>query len=318
MVYERHSVQISPDAALMRYFRVKLSPPFKTDKGSQAERPLLPKLMLVNQCFIKTNDPESRLQRIGCCIYCGAIEFQPQPGSSLSEEHIIARGLGGTLILEEASCLKCAKHTGERIEQLVLGGGLLAPRRQLKIRGRKRKRNDEVLNLVSVVNGKDVKIDLPLGEHPTVLFIASFRPPRLIGGQGGIGGGFVHTFNAPEAAIRRGAEAIASHGFDTVVFSQMLAKIAHGYAIAKIGARSFVPYLVPFILRKFERADHYPACYDLVGGNPDLFAPSEPEELHQLGHEIVGHGNKRVIVVGIRLFANLGAPLFWVVAGEIL
>jgi hypothetical protein len=89
-----------------------------------------------------------------------------------------------------------------------------------------------------------------------------------------------------------------------------------GYGVAAIGPENFAPYLPAFILRKFGRTEQYPACYDLVGGNP--IAPSEPDELHQLGYEIRTHNGKQFLVVGIRLFANLGAPLLWIVAGEML
>ena len=98
----------------------------------------------------------------------------------------------------------------------------------------------------------------------------------------------------------------------------MLAKIAHGYAVLRVGRGKFTPYLPEFILRKFERPEQYPACYDLVGGYPKFAGASEPEELHLLGHSVVNKGGKGLLVVGIRLLANLAAPLYWVVAGEML
>ncbi len=310
---------VTQEDTLARHFRVKMSSPFiKTDNFPQPINTLFPKLVLPNQTVIKMGEPKRRLPPVRYCIYCGATEFKPKSRAPLSDEHIVAIGLGGTLILEEASCCGCSKHTNERIEQLILNGSLLAPRRQLQIRGRKRKRKEQEYELITLVGEREVRIRLSLEEHPSILLITGFNRPRIVGGAGGICGAFIRTFNVPDEALSRRAESIASHAFDTVLFCQMLAKIAHGYAVGAIGAEKFDPYLPAFILRKFEGAEQYPACYDLVGGNPIDIAPSEPDELHQLGHEIFAHDGKQLLLVGIRLFANLGAPLFWVVAGEIL
>lgn len=302
---------------LARYFRVRISPPYRKIDHASGEGNQHPKLSLVNELIIKSNDPEKRVGKAGVCIYCGATEYIPGTGQRLSDEHIVARGLDGTLILDEASCRECAKQTGENTENFVLRGGMLAPRRQLHLRGRKRKRDEKDYDLVCEVAGKEVRLRFPLMEHPSILFIVGFNSPRAIGGTGGPSTFFIHTFNVPEYAIKQGAESIASHGFDTVRFSQMLAKIAHSYAVARIGLGKFKPYLPSFILRKFEQAEQYSECYEFVGGNPVTLAPAEPTELHQLGHEIMNYNGRRLLLIGIRLFASLAAPLFWVVAGEV-
>jgi hypothetical protein len=51
----------------------------------------------------------------GFCIYCGA----RGPSVALGQEHIVPKGLGGTLILPDASCRDCEKITGA-IEQQCL------------------------------------------------------------------------------------------------------------------------------------------------------------------------------------------------------
>ena len=120
MANEHHTGSMTQEDALARHFRVRLSPPFR---NAPQKNMFSPKLVLPNQMVIKTGEPERRLQTIRSCIYCGVT------GMPLSEEHIVARGLDGTLILAEASCCECAKHTNERIEQLILNESLLAPRR---------------------------------------------------------------------------------------------------------------------------------------------------------------------------------------------
>src|SRR5258705_11293662 len=44
---------------------------------------------------------------VGHCIYCGATKYTQQADRPLGQEHIIAEGMGGTLILPEASCKEC-------------------------------------------------------------------------------------------------------------------------------------------------------------------------------------------------------------------
>jgi hypothetical protein len=148
------------------------------------------------------------------------------------------------------------------------------------------------------------------------MLIAGFNPPKFIGGPGGVGTFFIRTFNQSDTAVKKGAQTIVSHAFDTVLFAQMIAKIAHGYANWIIGIGNFKPYLLAFIRREFGENEQYPDCYDFVGGNPSRFTPTEPDELHQLGHELVSYNGKTLVLVSVRLFANLGAPLFWAVAGE--
>ena len=46
-----------------------------------------------------------QVTKIGRCIYCGTTE------GKLSEEHITPYGLGGLLVLQEASCERCARIT---------------------------------------------------------------------------------------------------------------------------------------------------------------------------------------------------------------
>lgn len=71
-----------------------------------------------------------RLQSVGACIYCGATEGR------LTEEHIIPTGLGGTLVLPNASCDMCATLTSQ-FEMRVLRGFLDRGRRAMGIKGRK-------------------------------------------------------------------------------------------------------------------------------------------------------------------------------------
>lgn len=53
------------------------------------------------------NSPERTYKSPGKCIYCG------RDDTELTDEHIVPFGLGGKLVLEQASCKACAKVTGK-------------------------------------------------------------------------------------------------------------------------------------------------------------------------------------------------------------
>jgi hypothetical protein len=92
---------------------------------------------------------------------------------------------------------------------------------------------------------------------------------------------------------------------------RMIAKIAHGAAVWEFGLDSFEPFLLPLILGSDVSEGHY-----LVGGVPVDIPPNwGPNNV-----EIRLLGNKRpyLIVVSVRLFANLGAPAYHAVVGKYL
>jgi hypothetical protein len=311
-------INASREDLLARYIGIQLTK--RPSPGEPPTEPAVegPKVLLPNQIIIGSKDSEIRVATVGHCIYCIPSSCHPYTADALTEEHIVARGWGGTIILQDSCCTKCQKHINEEIEGVLLGSTFLALRRRLKIRGRKRKRPEERYEIRTIVNGKPVIRHLSLDEHPTILLLVSFNAPIAIGGIGGPAIIYAHQFDSYKAATDQGLDNIFSRGLDTVRFSQMLAKIAHGYACWRIGTDKFRPKLQEFILRKFQKDEQYPECYELVGGDPRICAPSEPDVLHQLGHSYVERNGRKLLVVGIRLLANLSGPLYLVVAGEML
>ena len=183
------------------------------------------------------------------CIYCGATEFSPGSGRKLSEEHIVPEGLGAALILPEASCERCAKATG-KIEASVLRTLLWTPRRHLRIRGKKRKRNESTYPVTAIVNGKDVMFYLSLDQHPAMLFLLVFNAPGILVGRpverSGVQGAWIQELrrDSLNQMPERGFPQFASPVMDAARFCQMLAKIAHGFAVAELGWDGF-EWLLP-------------------------------------------------------------------------
>jgi hypothetical protein len=117
---------------------------------------------------------------------------------------------------------------------------------------------------------------------------------------------------AREAAT---AEAFLSPGrgfkiasFNNHIFMQMLAKIAHSYAVAEWGFHAFRPLLLDLILRDSQTASYW------VGGDMTV-RPADPGGLHkmQLKREML-LGTEYVIAY-ITLFCMFGAPEYRIVVG---
>lgn len=319
MFLNRSVVQFAPGSLHARYLRVTFSGPFNIDNSPVVESNVWndPPLVLENAVKISSDKVGKKYPPVKACIYCGAKQLRAELGRPLSDEHIVADGLGGNLILPESSCAECAKITG-RIEGVVLRSMMWAPRLRLGIRGKRRKRDMTNFLFKATVDGKEVPLKLPLADHPSILLLLALQAPRVLSFRSpdadDVAGFWVHTLGSPTAALELGAEKISSDGFDTVRFNQMLAKIAHGFAVAEVGLTNFKPLLPNFILRTFRRTEQYRDCFNFVGGDSRDFVSAE--ELHTLGHETVKFGLTTYLTVVIRLFANLGAPVFRVVVGE--
>jgi hypothetical protein len=82
----------------------------------------------------KSGAPEVSLPPIDECIYCR----RKAPEVTLTDEHIIADGFGGDLVLPASSCTDCAAKTGW-FEQDILRNNLRQPRGVLGIQSRKKR-----------------------------------------------------------------------------------------------------------------------------------------------------------------------------------
>jgi hypothetical protein len=164
------------------------------------------------------------------------------------------------------------------------------------------------------VGGQDINVKLPLADYPTLLFFPRLGPPGLLVGRPrdrvDMRAMWMYSLNLnPQSLAKYGIQSMASAVMDTPRFSQMLAKIAHSYAAAVIGLDGFVPLLLDHILHP----DGFP--WHFVGGIENDEPPSG--FLHEIGHEERELDGKIFLVVRVRLFANLGAPSYFIVTGEL-
>lgn len=266
---------------------------------------------------IRTGGPTLKYPDLGACAYCGTKVYGKDSSLELTEEHIIADGFGGTLVLPKASCEEHQKKT-TTIEGSILRTIFLAPRAHLGIRSRKKKRKPvTVFPVKATVDGREIIIPLSLEQHPTVLYLINFGPPGILVGRpkqlGDFRGVWVKAFNLSIDHLQKshGIQSISSDVTDLKRFYQFLAKTAHALAVAELGFDGFRPLLRKVIDGHFNFSDmHY-----LIGGYPETIPPSDA--LHEVGLERRQHGAKGFVVAKLRFFANLGAPTYCVVAGEL-
>lgn len=313
--FDRFKMRFAPGALNFRSVRVRVTPDVPSKSPISAKTVWdNPTLSVRHQAPIMNKGEGKRYSPLGRCVYCGVTQALLGPKNKLSDEHIVPYGLGGRWILPQSSCEACAKNTG-RFEGKVLRHTLWAARAQVGIKGRTTQGN---YPLMCSTDGNDVIVDLPLAEHPTILLLCNFKPPRLLKQRAmaddSVAGFWVHTFGDPRTALGVGGPTFVSPSFDTVEFSQMLAKIAHCYAVAAVGME-FQPMLEGFIRRKFPIAGVFAELFDLVGGDETYYAPGV--DLHMLGHDVYGVDGRRYLVVTVRLFASLGGPVYRVVVGEV-
>jgi hypothetical protein len=172
------------------------------------------------------------------CIYCG------NRSDKLSNEHIIAYGLGGTDILLNASCKKCQDITS-KIELNVLHKELLQIRTKLDMPSRKSSL-PENLSMVAVYDNKKEEIYLPKEKCPTFINFLEYPLPGVFGGDmpdHGINiiGVQLHQIGESLKETKEILKSLntneieSSHIHKGVEFEKMLAKIAYGYAVAQYG-----------------------------------------------------------------------------------
>src|SRR5262245_27323795 len=106
---------------------------------------------------------------VGRCVYCDSDD-------DLSDEHVVPLGLGGTWILQAASCGRCRDITS-RIELQVLREHSLALRTVTEMPTRRKGERPKSLRQKLIAKGAPVSLDLDPSQHPAQLAFPIFAPP---------------------------------------------------------------------------------------------------------------------------------------------
>lgn len=255
-----------------------------------------------------TNDPHPT---VGRCIYCGTQE------GDLTDEHVIAEALNGTIILRKASCHDCQTCT-TRAETHCFHTMFKALRTRGKFASKSGPLPEALEVVVTDATGAREKIVVPVEEHPSGTLIIGHPPPRLLKAEfpaWAYEGYRVWAFGNSDH-MRRLAQAqaegkkIGFASFHPLHFARMLAKTAHAFAVYRRGYGSFEP-LVTDLIR--EKTAEYA---EFVGVNP---TSREPPGAGGFRMKLVEHtiGDSVYLVANVQLFPRLSTPVFHVVVGKL-
>lgn len=255
----------------------------------------------------------------GNCIYCDSFEYNNNSSRKMGDEHIIAAGLGGNLVLSNACCSTCEGIICS-YEGTVLRKVFSAARRQLGLKpSRKRRPSPKTFSCIAEVNGQEISIELPIQVHPGLMMLPIYMAPGIMAsrpeGMSTMCGFWSCAVNFDPINLSNKKITSIKCEIDTVLFSQMLAKIAHSFLVAELGLDAFQPTLKDFIIKKFDKDEKISDEIDYLGGAVDLEPASS--NFHEIGWYQYGYGSLLYLVVRIRLFAKLGAPTYHVVAGYV-
>lgn len=267
---------------------------------------------------------------IGKCIYCGATEYRRGSTRKLGDEHIVPEGLGGRAVLPEASCEDCERKING-FEQPIIRGTYQVARKQMGVRSKKRgkPKPEKRVNVRIKTLGEEKILPIPVQDYPGLIVTLTFQEPRILSRKdkspekisGGVAVAMLPFFGERlNAALGMpitmfpGTISIdpIRHDADATKLARFVAKIAHAYAVAELGADTFQPYLQPLILGQAQDfLSHY------IGGTYDekLAPTSQTFDLAlEIRRDAVGEEHW---VCSVRLYSHFsGMPRYLAVVGK--
>jgi len=260
------------------------------------------------------------------CIYCS----KPGTKTKLTDEHIVPLSLGGTSVLEEASCSDCATITGKL--ELHLARTIFGHYRiHANVATRHPKKRPTVLPArIKIGDNPPQNMELPVADHPYFTYLPVWRPPGMLTGAqpaADFGTEELHKFEFVPGHLR---ELLSLTETDTLnfpiptpirldqyQFSRALAKIGYCTAVSRSGLSGFErATIVDFILGR------YPYAQYLVGSTADAVAPPMPKNIdHAIALAEMPVAGRKMLIAFVRLFSNAGTathgmPFYTVVIGN--
>jgi len=101
----------------------------------------------------------------GVCIYCGSSSYAEDEKRKLGREHIFPEGMGGQLILPEASCRACERLING-FESFVQARTLNALRTRLNIKSKKGTKRPTTIDAEFLFGEEMKRLPVPIGEYP--------------------------------------------------------------------------------------------------------------------------------------------------------
>ncbi|MCH4543815.1 hypothetical protein [Ochrobactrum sp. A-1] len=255
------------------------------------------------------------LPGFGNCVYCGRGHDGDGNALKLTGEHVIPEFLGAGLELREASCFDCQKATS-KFEVSVAQEMLDPVRKAFALVGKEGvlKKSNFPLDIGRETTEHEY---IPLVHYPTilvmpVLYPASTYSRRPVNADGPFNFR-LYNINADAALLQRySLDAFSSQAIDMVRFAQLIAKIAHVYAMHHFRSSVFVPRVAEFVRTDFPREAAPPPHYLEHVGCLWRQLDGTTGNLHEIEvGRMTWNGSARR-AVRVRLFASYGMPSYYV------
>jgi hypothetical protein len=276
----------------------------------------LPRDYRLCHSVMNPSNPKGRLRKIigtrqtteiGKCIYCGTTK------GKLSEEHVAPYGLGGQLVLLQASCDCCAKITSA-LEQTVLKD-IFAARAALRTRTRRPKKRQKTQPMLIEKDGEIKTIQATWQDQWKVIKLPIFPLPAHIDGRpyaSGIESTSMDQFElsekGEEIANRHGANKVLLRSYPVKVFARFIAKMAYGYAVAEYTLNAFEEVnIVPAILGKTDDVGRWVGC-------PQSRELPRKQCNISVGFKII---SRRELWVRLKMFPRFDGAEYLVVIGRV-
>jgi hypothetical protein len=148
-----------------------------------------------------------------------------------------------------------------------------------------------------------------LEDYPITLQLLQLDAPRIISGQEKMNTKYYMRFFSPwkHDVLARKYNLVNPwlSSLNAMAQCRVLAKTAYSFAVSTLGVNAFISELPDFIRGLNDKSFYY------VGGVLEKVTPGT--ELHELAIE---PNDTDYIIVRIRLFSSLGAPVYRVVVGR--
>lgn len=226
---------------------------------------------------------------------------------------MIAAGLNGPWVLQEASCARHEKITSA-FEGHILGPVLRSTRAGLGMRMRGRPTTLPLL--ADRGTGEFIPVEVPVKDYPAVATFLEYSPPAhldrrpYISGVSVCGQRTIHFAGPPPEEVGRRLGAKTLRWTTTYLgysFPRLIAKIAYTFVVADVGLSGIeTAYVLPAILGKADDIGRWFGC-------DQIEYITDPRYLHGVTMQVI-NGE---VIVRVRLFVNSHTPEYIVVVGRL-
>lgn len=199
----------------------------------------------------------------------------------------------------------------------MLRGGLRGIKERAGLTSRTKVR-PATLPLFCANGDENRRVDVAVEDYPALVVLPHYLGPQIarFADSPGIQQQpwlFLPQLDISALRERYGITSWASNGMDSVSFARMLAKIAHGFAVATLGAESFVPFLPDLILN-----DRGMEFLRFIGSMESFGELAAGDIIHQFTMLREAAGDRRYLTCHLRLFHSFGAPAYRIVVGQLI